>query len=192
LEVVAARFRAAFARQEAVDRAVHGLRTNRAREHDRWQAIVAEVFPELDDTAALYERLWRHFADPGNWSVFADVELALEALDRSGLHLAIATNFDERLLGVVRSVPELARFSEPSLFISAAVGWRKPAAQFFLAVERGLGLAAGEILLVGDDPESDLAGARSACWQAAWLRREGRLDHPAQIASLAELRPGAR
>ena len=46
----------------------------------------------------------------------------------------------------------------------------KPAAAFFLAATERLGVAASEILMVGDDIESDIAGAQSAGMQAALVR----------------------
>src|SRR5262245_34117567 len=41
-EAVEARFRAAFLRQETADREVHGLRTGRDRERNRWRSIVGD------------------------------------------------------------------------------------------------------------------------------------------------------
>jgi ribonucleotide monophosphatase NagD (HAD superfamily) len=52
----------------------------------------------------------------------------------------------------------------------AALVFGKPAAAFFHAAAERLGLAAGEILMVGDDIESDIAGAQSAGMQAALVR----------------------
>src|SRR5439155_17886661 len=47
-EVVRARFRAAFARQEAEDRSA-GLRTDEGREVLRWRSIVAEGLEDVRD-----------------------------------------------------------------------------------------------------------------------------------------------
>ena len=52
------------------------------------------------------------------------------------------------------------------VFASSELGWRKPAAAFFRAVEQRLGLRPEELLLVGDDPELDVAAALRAGWQA--------------------------
>jgi HAD superfamily hydrolase (TIGR01458 family) len=77
----------------------------------------------------------------------------------------------------------------------AALVFGKPAAAFFHAAAERLGLAAGEILMVGDDIESDIAGAQSAGMQAALVRtgkfRSLDLDGPvtpdAVLDSVADL-----
>jgi phospholysine phosphohistidine inorganic pyrophosphate phosphatase len=51
-----------------------------------------------------------------------------------------------------------------------ALVFGKPAAAFFHAATERLGVAAGEILMVGDDIESDIAGAQSAGMQAVLVR----------------------
>lgn len=50
-------------------------------------------------------------------------------------------------------------------------GVPKPDARIFLAAAERLGLAAGEILHVGDDPELDVVGARDAGLRTAWINR---------------------
>lgn len=51
-----------------------------------------------------------------------------------------------------------------------ALVFGKPAAAFFHAAAERLGVVAGEILMVGDDIESDIAGAQSAGMRAALVR----------------------
>jgi phospholysine phosphohistidine inorganic pyrophosphate phosphatase len=71
----------------------------------------------------------------------------------------------------------------------------KPAAAFFLAAAQRVGVPAGEILMVGDDIESDIAGAQSAGMRAALVRTgkfrqqdlEGMVQPDAVLESLAEL-----
>ena len=52
----------------------------------------------------------------------------------------------------------------------AALVFGKPAAAFFHAAAERLGVQCGEILMVGDDIESDISGAQSAGMQAALVR----------------------
>ncbi|WP_130617415.1 HAD family hydrolase [Dyella amyloliquefaciens] len=54
-------------------------------------------------------------------------------------------------------------------------GVPKPDPRIFLAAAELLGLTAGEILHVGDDPELDVVGARDAGLRTAWINRAG---HP--------------
>jgi HAD superfamily hydrolase (TIGR01458 family) len=77
----------------------------------------------------------------------------------------------------------------------AALVFGKPAAAFFRAAAERLGVAAGEILMVGDDIESDIAGAKSAGMRAALVRTgkfrsldlEGPVKPDAVLDSVADL-----
>jgi putative hydrolase of the HAD superfamily len=184
-EEAAVRFRKAFARQEKLDREQHGLRTSPDRERARWAEIVAEVFPAAEPSEQLFESLWRHFALSEHWRAFSDVGPALAALGGLGLRLAIGSNFDERLHGVVRGCADLQVIGADAVFDSAALGWRKPARPFFEAIEARLGLPPTALLMVGDDAYNDLAGAQSAGWQA-YLVGSGR-GEDGEAAGLGEL-----
>lgn len=72
------------------------------------------------------------------------------------------------------------------------LGHAKPSKEIFLAACEQLGCHPGEVLHVGDDPELDVAGARNAGLQVAWLNRDGtawRIQGPAppSLASLGQL-----
>jgi putative hydrolase of the HAD superfamily len=182
----ARRFREAFARQEAIDRDHHDLRTSQEREHARWQAIVADVFPAVGSGGPLFDRLWRHFAQAENWQVFADVPAALTRLGGMGMPVAIASNFDARLQEIVRSHADLAVFDGNCVFDSASLGWRKPALSFFRTVEKHLDLPAEALLMVGDDPDNDSAGAVRAGWQALLVGPERAAGKASLLAQMAE------
>lgn len=169
-EIVAGRFRQAFADEERFDQQTLAGRTSCQREVERWRRIVAQVFPEAADPAALFDDLWQHFAAAANWLLFDDVAPTLARLSQQVPIVGIASNFDGRLREICQHVPELEACHP--LLISAEMGWRKPCAQFFQAAERELRLRPDEILLVGDDFENDFQAAREAGWQARWLRRE--------------------
>lgn len=182
----AARFRAAFSRQEAVDRQRHGLRTSQQRERERWQAIVAEVFPEAEPGGLLFAELWAYFGRAEHWRVFDDVPASLQSLRKRGYRLAIGSNFDERLHPLVRNSRDLAEFAAEDVFDSATVSWRKPAPEFFLAVENALQLPASALLMVGDDLENDVTGALAAGWQALAIRQPGEPSFGGTLAPLVE------
>lgn len=76
--------------------------------------------------------------------------------------MALASNFDERLHAIAGLIEPLSWADQ--VFASSEIGWRKPAAEFFRTVERRLGCKPGEILLVGDDPDLDIAAGRHAGW----------------------------
>jgi putative hydrolase of the HAD superfamily len=81
-----------------------------------------------------------------------------------GCEVAVASNFDERLVPLARVLEPLTGIDH--VFASSELGWRKPAAAFFRTVESRLGRSPRELLLVGDDPRLDLAAARAVGWRA--------------------------
>ena len=164
-DAIAARFAAAWQRQEAIDAAARpAFATSRAREAARWRAIVEDVFEHVPATAAIFADLWEHFACPESWRpVMTGVRLIEEA-KQAGAVVALASNFDERLLAIARVVDPLT--SADHVFASSELGWRKPAAEFFREVERRLGRGPGELVLIGDDPILDVAAAREAGWRS--------------------------
>lgn len=180
------RFRAAFARQEDIDSSVHAQATSELRERARWCSIVHDVFPEVQNRDALFECLWLHFADGRHWRLHDDVLPAWERLQSAGVRIAIGSNFDERLPGLCGSMPALSAAEQ--VFVSSQLGWRKPHVEFFRAIERALGLAGSQIVLVGDDFENDYQGALNAGWRAVLVDREGRRpEMPHVVRTLSEL-----
>jgi putative hydrolase of the HAD superfamily len=103
--------------------------------------------------------------------VFSDVPASLAALASRGVTPAIASNFDCRLFEIVRQTDAI-RSCQPVL-VSSQVGYRKPHRLFFEAVRTAIGVAANTVLYVGDDPENDIAAARSAGFRTLLVRRQG-------------------
>jgi putative hydrolase of the HAD superfamily len=158
VDAIGERFDAAFRAEEEVDRR-NGLRTDEGREEQRWRRIVAAVL-EVADGEACFRALWEHFSRPGAWRCLPDVGATLAELARRGYRLGLASNYDRRLRSVAAGLVELRPVEW--LVISSEVGWRKPARPFFDAVVASAGVAADQILFVGDDPVNDEEGARAA------------------------------
>jgi putative hydrolase of the HAD superfamily len=158
--VVRERFVAAYKSEEEADRA-GGWRTSEERERRRWRTIVTSALAELPDPEAGFLDLFEHFARPDSWELSPHAVGVLEKFERRGLVLGMGTNYDSRVERVVAGLPELSPVAG-RLVISAAVGYRKPAAEFFQEVIRIAGCAPREIVFVGDDPENDFIGARNA------------------------------
>ncbi|MCE9631119.1 MAG: HAD family hydrolase [Planctomycetia bacterium] len=159
------RFHAAWRRQEIIDAAaVPAYATSAAREMDRWREIVADVFDRTSQSDAIFTDLWEHFGRPDAWRPLpAGTNLARAAVD-AGLTVALASNFDERLFAISGVIEPLSWAHH--VFASSEIGWRKPAAEFFRTVERRLGHGPHELVLVGDDPELDIAAATRAGWHS--------------------------
>jgi putative hydrolase of the HAD superfamily len=160
---VSRRFRAAWRRQELLDaEATPAFTTSPAREADRWRAIVADVFDAGESTDAIFAELWEHFGRAEAWRPLARGHSLVHAALERGLDVALASNFDERLHAIAPVLHPLRLAHH--VFPSSAIGWRKPAPEFFRWVEDRLGCRADELVLVGDDPELDMAAAARAGW----------------------------
>ena len=183
---IASRFRAAFRRQEEIDR-LAGWRTDAEREMARWRAIVAETLTDVADSEACFEALYAHFTRPDAWRVQPEAGPTLRALAERGIHVGLASNFDSRLRGVVAGLAELAPVR--SLVVSAEVGWRKPAAAFFDEVRRQAGFPSEKIVFVGDDLANDYQGAKAAGMEAALFdpRSEGHEESVRRVVRLSDL-----
>jgi REG-2-like HAD superfamily hydrolase len=162
---VARRFATAWRRQESNDAAAAiPFATSRDRERERWWEIVADVFGPHAASAAIFADLWAHYALPEAWRpVNRGAALAQAALN-AGLAVAVASNFDERLLAVAPHLDLPA--SAAAVFPSSEIGWRKPSQAFFRYVEQRLGRPPEQLLYVGDDPELDVTAAMAAGWRA--------------------------
>jgi putative hydrolase of the HAD superfamily len=184
------RFLAAYRAEERIDRDASWV-TSEEREVARWRRIVANTLLEVPDTATCFRELFEHFAKPASWTVNPDAGAVFTGLQDRGITLGLASNYDARLWSVVKGHPELAPLRE-RVVVSAAVGYRKPAAEFFREVVRVAGCDPGEILFVGDDIENDYEGATAAGMNPVLLQaRPDPIAPPPQvphwIASLAEL-----
>jgi putative hydrolase of the HAD superfamily len=165
------------------------LSTDEATERRRWRQIVSGVLPDLPDLDLAFDELWDHFSRPASWRCFPDVVPALRALKEIGVLLCVGSNFDGRLRGVVRGLPELAPWLD-SLVISSEVGYRKPHPAFFQAACTHLGLPPERVLCVGDDVENDVRGAIRAGLSALLLDRGAErptdLPHVATLTALVQ------
>jgi putative hydrolase of the HAD superfamily len=173
-DVVRTRFRQSF-RDDELGETFEALATDELTEFRRWRKIVTSVLPEVPEPERAFEELWNHFGRPDSWRAFPDVGPSLTSLTASGMPIAIASNFDGRLRAVVAGLPELAA-CQPTLVISSEVGYRKPHPAFYQAVSDHLGHRPESLLMVGDDPENDVVGARRAGLRGVWLDRRERPD----------------
>lgn len=129
----------------------------------------AELLPSLTDAIAFH--------------AYADAKPAIDELAAVGLRLAVVANWDVSLPDVLARLGLAERFE--AIVTAAEVGAAKPdPAPFQAALER-LGVEAGQSVHVGDDPVTDIAGARAAGFSAVLVDRSGRA--PDSLADLSEL-----
>lgn len=157
--------------------------SNENLDRQRWQELVFDVLQT--NQTAIFDELWEHFAQPSSWAVYEDVEVCWSQLREAGYRLAIASNFDARLLKIVAAKPILAKAEH--VFISTHLGYRKPSPKFFTAIEAELGVRADQLAMVGDSEVADFQGAANAGWQAWHLIRDETRATASTITSLLNL-----
>jgi putative hydrolase of the HAD superfamily len=184
--VIASRFTAAFQDQEELDRR-RGQQTDETREVERWREIVRRTLDDVTDPEACFRELFDHFSRPPAWQCTPGTQETLAALAGRGLVLGLASNYDRRLRSVVSGLAALCPVEH--VVISSVVGWRKPAAEFFKALGRIVGLPANKILFVGDDLANDYEGPLRAGLAAILFDPQGRFaDQPVmRLCNLSEL-----
>jgi putative hydrolase of the HAD superfamily len=166
----------------------------RRREDERawWRARVREVFGDTGGGPAFeasFAELFDHYARPEAWRVYPEVPEALARLRARGRALAVVSNFDARLSGLLDTLGLTPLVD--AVIASTSVGAAKPAAAIFHAAAARLGVAPADTLHAGDSVENDVQGARAAGLRVVLVDRSGR--HPVVpsdtsiIATLAEL-----
>jgi putative hydrolase of the HAD superfamily len=152
-----------------------------ARERGWWRERVRACFRAADQTTrfpdfeGFFAALFDHYATPHAWEAAPGAAGALEALRAGGRKVAIASNFDHRLPGVLAG---LGLGALDAVLLPGELGVAKPDPGFFEAVSERLGVGPKDALYVGNDPVDDLEPARRAGWRAIDV---------ASLATLAEL-----
>lgn len=121
--------------------------------------------------------------------LYPDAVETVRSLRALGLKVGVLTNgpseLQRRKLALLRLEDEL-----DAVAISGEIGHSKPAPEAYAAAVALLGLEAGEVAMVGDHVENDVAGALAAGLGAAvWVERyPGELPEGARLArELAEV-----
>ena len=137
-----------------------------------WGDRIHALFQALDGaptpTPALVEALFDRFAQPQLWRVYPEGPDCLAAWRRQGLRLAVVSNFDRRLHGLLDGLG-LAPWLE-RVIVSSEVGAAKPSPLPFQRALESLALPPDQVWHVGDQPE-DAEGAARAGLRCLRLRR---------------------
>ena len=133
-----------------------------------WRELVETVFGAAV-TDVCFEELFNFYAKPQAWEAFPEVFAVLEALQKK-VRLGVISNFDARVLPVLDGL-ELAPFFEEVVY-SGEVGSAKPEARIFEVACERMKVAPERCVLVGDDPERDLAGAKAAGMRCVLVDRK--------------------
>lgn len=136
-----------------------------------WGERISETFAALTlppPEAALQRALFDHFAQPDCWRVYDEVAAQLRAWRLAGLRLAVVSNFDSRLQGLLQALGLMAELD--AVVISSAVGAAKPDPRPLQRALAALELTADQVWHIGDSPE-DVAAARGAGVRCVRIQR---------------------
>ena len=192
IEVISTRFsllrRKLFQSEMTGDSTQHDLSrfefpSSQQIEQQLWRDLVQQLFTDMADSNSLFEQLWKHFANPGHWRVYEDVQCCWESLQEKGIGIGIASNFDHRLVPICNALGLNEKNSR--LFFSADLGFRKPDLRFYRAIEHSL--SSESLLMVGDDYINDYVAPRLCGWQSLQLVRQKKRQTTESMDSLSEL-----
>ena len=172
------RFYESFKKEELKDVSLD-CKTNEAREFERWESIVSECFPDLKNTAPLFNDLFKYYSNPSAWELYPGTIPVLKHLENSGINWGIASNFDLRLQSIVKSKPELCNCKW--LIISSLIGYKKPSRHFFEHLQTSSGISFKEILMVGDSQENDIHPAKELGMQTFEIKEGQSLEDLLQL-----------
>ena len=103
--------------------------------------------------------LYARFEQTDVWRLHPDVLPALEFFRERRIRLAVISNWDERLRGLLSRLG-IATYFE-AIIVSGEIGFHKPAPEIFQAALRQLDLPGNRVLHIGDHPVEDVEGARA-------------------------------
>lgn len=149
----------------------HGFKGS---EREWWGEFVRRVLGDLGHTAPweqALDDLMDAFGKPELWYVFPEVTEVLSRLRSNAVRLAVVSNWDSRLPGLLERLGLRVFFDE--LLVSAIEGVEKPEAAIFHRAAARLGLEPERCLHVGDSPLDDYRGAESAGMRVVLVDRAG-------------------
>lgn len=149
-----------------------------------WGDTVMRVFPEYQGPMAYWPQV----------EAVPRVEEALRALGPRQ-RLILVTNASESGEALVRTALQRVGLERhfDAIFTARELGVRKPEPAFFQAVLRELGCAPHEAVMIGDDYQADMVGAKGAGLRAIWFNptvSSCPLAHPlhdAEMRAMVEL-----
>ena len=179
------------------------------RDHtpETWRALrmkLAQRFPERshDMTFLRHRALTEMFAAAGHPLTYADEAFEVFYAERNRVKLydevaASLTRLSKRyrLFALSNGNADLQRCGIAHWFeghiTAISAGADKPDARIFIRLLDEAGVAAAQVLHIGDDPHLDVVGAAQAGMQTAWLNRDAKtwpvhLPPPARTISTLE------
>ena len=145
-----------------------------AGERGYWRGLLRDTVARLggeEPPPGAADELFERFARASTWTVYPEVLPTLESLERRGIPMAVVSNWDSRLPGLLRELG-LRRFFGP-IVVSSLEACEKPDPRIFLLAAERAGVRPQEVLHVGDRDYEDFRGALGAGCRALKIVRNG-------------------
>lgn len=120
-----------------------------------------------------------------SFNPYPESESVLRALSRTGTKLYVVSNWDIQLVKVLDDLG-WSRFFE-GVVASAVLGVEKPAPDIFEEALRLAGVPAEKALHVGNDPVTDVRGAREVGIDTVYVARAGDFEDPGATFVMRDL-----
>jgi putative hydrolase of the HAD superfamily len=158
--------------------------------HDAWCTFMASLLgqagvtsvrtPATDVTSSLVEYLWSEQPRKNLWRrPIAGMKELVEELFGRGVPLGIVSNSEGRLAELLTEVG-LDRYFR-SVADSGVLAFEKPDPRIFEHAARGLGVAANELVHVGDVWVADIEGALGVGARAIWVTESAPEELPSGV-----------
>ena len=136
----------------------------RCLEHAWWQSLVWRVLARtgtaVSDFDAFFGALYGYYAEGDAWECFPEVPNVLHQLRVRGYKLAVVSNFDSRLPGILDALGIHRQLD--AIFYSSKAGSAKPHPDIFRSALARLGVEPQAAVHVGDSAAADVGGAVAA------------------------------
>ncbi|MFB7852933.1 HAD family hydrolase [Streptomyces sp. NPDC056053] len=115
------------------------------------------------------------YTNPAAWSLYPQALRVLDQLTAHGWQHVLLSNHVPELPTLLAALGIDNRFQ--AVINSAASGYEKPHPEAFRLARAAAG-PAQRLVMIGDNPQADAAGARRAGIDAIWVRRNQHTDTP--------------
>lgn len=144
-----------------------------------WQDVVLQTFrlagaQDAQAVAPVADQLYKDFSRPWTWQVLEGAEDTLRRCRKRGLRLAVVSNFDERLDGILVGLGLREHFD--FVLTSGATGWCKPDPRIFHEALRLARVEPAGAAHIGDSYRCDYKGARDVGMHSFLVVGPGPLD----------------
>ena len=173
---------------------MESLGTQKGLEVERafWKELVRRVFAAhggLEDFDRYFDLIYNVFRSKESWRVFEDVTESglLDQLRNEGVVLGVISNWDSRLPEILKNTGLAPYFN--FILASTVVGSAKPDAGIFREALQRAGVSPAEACHIGDEPATDIEGARNVGIASILIDRQGRHNGEAltKVESFLEL-----